>query len=236
MVPSVFKCSKCDFRGNHSFWDQYVYDVDGKLAEIPRSEGWCRDCASTSIIEDLSFAKDVPAVDYSDQSNNSEMIASTHEIGQVDSKPKSWFARLFESKADRLARQKRESERVRQELQALRKRRRSEREQAYSEEYPFADEILQKVSERPRGLNRCLVCGGISVHIFNQQSNESHNDSRWPHFMHPGCGGYLYPENVEVQIHPSLRRKHYSVEGEFLFEEPFDFGRELFKGTPFERD
>lgn len=205
MVPRVIRCDSCDFRRSISFWGSYVYDDDGQLADIPRKEGWCRGCASPAIIEDLPALQNPP--------DKAPEVARFRELVQGNAKPKTWLSRLFEKR---------------------RSRRTSEREKHHTHEQVKQEQlskaVLRKVIQVRGGKGRCLVCGSFSVQVFGDSGTGRVADSKWPHFRHPDCGGFLYAESIRSLVHPTLKRKHYSVNGEFLFEELIEPAEEIFKG------
>jgi len=219
MVPSVMKCDSCDFKGDVEFWGSYVYNFEGMLAEIPRSTGWCFDCRSTATIEDRpsfsSWRKSRPPVQV-EETSAEEWLESL-----VAPPPKkSLFSRLFG---------KRElSEKDKQGIAADQERRASDRQRYWEEQQ--SHEVIGLSIQRSDDRNRCLVCGGTSVKHFNQLG-EPEPGTDWPHFRHPECGGALHARRLRIHVSLSLKRRHYSTDGDYLFEEPHDFGKELLKGT-----
>lgn len=208
MVPSVIKCDECDFRGSNSFWGSYVYNDDGQLADIPRGEGWCRACASTAPVENLATVSPSP--------NEARDVTLLRELDRNRPKAISWLLRLFETAKSR--------ERKARQAQQVRERLRNEQ---------LSEAVLRKAIRVRDGRNRCLICGSFSVQLFKSSAADHLAESRWPQFRHPDCGGWLYAETLRIHVHPSLMRRHYSIHGELLFEEPFDLAKELFKGTSY---
>ena len=212
MVPSVIKCDSCGFKGDDEFWGSYVYNLEGMLADIPRSTGWCFDCRSTATIEDRpsfsSWHKSRPPVQVEETPPN-EWLESLVAPPQK----KSLFSRLFGKR--------KLTEKDKKRIARDRQRTLEEQE---------SDGVLGVSLKRPDKTNRCLICGGTSVKLFNDQSTRDPS-TEWPHFRHPECGGALYSKRLRIHVHPSLRRRHYSTDGDYQFEERLDLGKELFKGT-----
>lgn len=212
MVPSVIKCDSCGFKGDEEFWGSYVYNFEGMLAKIPRSTGWCFDCRSTATIEDRpsfsSWHKSRPPIQVDE-------VTPEEWLNEVVAPPKrkSILSRLFGK---------------RRLTEKDRKRIARDRQRALEEQE--SDGVLGASLKRPDKRNRCLICGGTSVKLFNDLGTHDPN-TEWPHFQHPECGGALYAKRLRIQVHPNLKRRHYSIDGDSLFEERFDLGKELFKGT-----
>ena len=219
MVPSVINCDSCDFKGDNEFWGSYVYNWEGMLAEIPRSTGWCFDCRSTATIEDRpsfsSWRKSRPPV-LVEETSPEEWLESL-----VTPPPKiSLFSRLF-GKRKLSAKDK---QRIADDASKAAR----ERERHWEEQE--SHEVIGLSIQRSDDRDRCLVCGGTSVKHFNR-IDKPEPDTDWPHFRHPECGGALYTRTLRIHVNPSLRQRHYSIDGDYLYEKPYDLGSELLKGT-----